>query len=138
MPVRAEARDSFSVGQDDACATAKVIATDQQPSLAGPDGQQEVAETHAVVVGDGKKFISALLVPKEDIKIDIELISAGISKANEKAANNVAKVKKWTLLDKTIFSVEGGELSPTLKLKRSFIHEKYRETIDKMYEFIDA
>ena len=94
--------------------------------------------TFAVAVGDGKKFISALLVAKEGVECEAELISDGISKANEKAPNNVAKVKKWVLLEKVRFSVEGGELSPTLKLKRSFIHEKYKESIDKIYEFIDA
>ncbi len=31
-------------------------------------------------------------------------------------------------------SVSGGELGPTLKLKRFFVHQKYKEVIDAMYD----
>jgi len=41
-------------------------------------------------------------------------------------------VKKIALLENE-FSIEGGELTPTLKVKRRVIGEKYRELIDRMY-----
>ena len=41
-------------------------------------------------------------------------------------------VKKIALLEKE-FSVEGGELTPTLKIKRRVIDEKYKAVIDRMY-----
>jgi len=42
------------------------------------------------------------------------------------------KVKKFALLE-TELSVENGELTPTLKVKRRVVDEKYREVIDKIY-----
>ena len=43
------------------------------------------------------------------------------------------KVKRFTLLPEP-FTMEGGELTNTLKMKRRFISEKYKDIIDKMYE----
>jgi long-chain acyl-CoA synthetase len=42
------------------------------------------------------------------------------------------KVKKFTLLPKE-FSIEAGEITATLKLKRKVIQKKYKGLIDKMY-----
>ena len=60
-------------------------------------------------------------------------ISAGIERANDRAVSNVARVKKWKVLQKE-FSVEGGELSPTLKLKRFQVAKMYSSQIEEMYE----
>lgn len=59
-------------------------------------------------------------------------IQAAIDKANQKATSNAQKIQKWTLL-KTDFSVPGGELGPTLKLKRHYVLQKYAESINNMY-----
>ena len=45
----------------------------------------------------------------------------------------VERIKKITLLPKE-FSLEAGELTPTLKVKRRFVEQKYKELIDRMYE----
>jgi long-chain acyl-CoA synthetase len=42
------------------------------------------------------------------------------------------RVKKVALLEHE-FSIEGGEMTPTLKVKRRVIDEKYREVIDEIY-----
>ena len=60
-------------------------------------------------------------------------IDAGIERANEKAVSNVARVKKWKLLMKE-FSVDGGELSPSLKLKRFHVVEMYKNEIEALYQ----
>eukprot|EP00731_Ephydatia_muelleri_P030982 Em0022g496a len=59
-------------------------------------------------------------------------IQKGLDKVNEHAETTVHTVKKFTLLD-TDFSIPGGELGPTLKLKRSVAAKKYAEKIDAMY-----
>ena len=59
-------------------------------------------------------------------------IDEGIERANERAVSNVAKIKRWTLLSRD-FSVHGGELSPTLKLRRFHVAKLYEDLIEKMY-----
>ena len=59
-------------------------------------------------------------------------IEDGIERANNKAISNVARIKKFKVLRKD-FSVDGGELSPTLKLKRSVVSQMYADTIEEMY-----
>ncbi|CAN5323614.1 AMP-dependent synthetase/ligase [soil metagenome] len=106
----------------------------------------------AVLVGNERKFPAALIVPnfemlesyaklKElDIKSTTEycnhprildLFSRQIDAATQKLSQ-FEKVKAFALLENE-FSVESGELTPTLKVKRRIIDEKYRVTIDKMY-----
>ena len=43
------------------------------------------------------------------------------------------KVRKFTILEKP-FTVEGGEMTPSLKLKRNVIESRYTNLIDEMYE----
>ncbi len=42
------------------------------------------------------------------------------------------QIRAFTLLTED-FSIEGGELTPTLKVKRRVVDDKYREVIDRMY-----
>jgi long-chain acyl-CoA synthetase len=42
-------------------------------------------------------------------------------------------VKKIALLEKEL-TVEGGELTPTLKIKRRVVEEKYKDVIDRIYD----
>jgi long-chain-fatty-acid--CoA ligase ACSBG len=57
---------------------------------------------------------------------------AGIKAANEKATSRAQKIGKYALLP-TDFTEKGGELTPTLKLKRSVAAEKYSDVIEAMY-----
>ena len=59
-------------------------------------------------------------------------IQAGVERANTRAISNVAKVKRFTVLPKE-FSVDGGELGPSLKLKRFHVVDMYKDVIDQMY-----
>ena len=107
----------------------------------------------AMVVGDGKKHPAVLVVPAEEsIKYwcehhDIKFNSMEEALANEKVKNRIwreveqvnAKLGKWEQPKKmelcpTLWSVETGELTPTLKLKRRVIMEKYADLIDRIYE----
>src|SRR5256714_11980864 len=60
-----------------------------------------------------------------------ELIQAEVDKANAKYAQ-VEQVKKFALLDHDL-SQETGELTPTLKVKRNVVNEKYAEIFDSLY-----
>eukprot|EP00457_Paulinella_chromatophora_P001618 gb/GEZN01001620.1/.p1 GENE.gb/GEZN01001620.1/~~gb/GEZN01001620.1/.p1 ORF type:complete len:813 (-),score=86.22 gb/GEZN01001620.1/:290-2728(-) len=59
-------------------------------------------------------------------------INAGIALVNKDAVSNASKVQKFRILDND-FSVEGGELTGTMKLKRSVVMDKYSAVIDEMY-----
>ncbi|XP_010014394.1 PREDICTED: long-chain-fatty-acid--CoA ligase ACSBG2 [Nestor notabilis] len=64
-------------------------------------------------------------------------IQKGISAVNEKATSNAQKIQKWTLLEKD-FSLFGGELGPTMKLKRPAVVEKYKDQIAQFYMDLDG
>ncbi len=105
------------------------------------------------VIGDQQKYVTALAVPSfENIKKyaiehsisfkDIEeLINHNQIKDMfekrfeelQKEFSKFEKIKKFTLLPKE-FSIEAGEITATLKLKRKVIQKKYKELIDKMYK----
>jgi long-chain-fatty-acid--CoA ligase ACSBG len=57
----------------------------------------------------------------------------GVAVANKNATSRAQNVGKWTLLDSD-FSEPGGELTPTLKLKRNIAAEKYTTVIEAMYK----
>ena len=59
-------------------------------------------------------------------------IQIGFDKANAQATSNAQRVQKWTLLQ-TDFSVPGGELGPTLKLKRHYVLKKFDTQIKNFY-----
>jgi len=56
----------------------------------------------------------------------------GMKEANTKATSNAQKIQKWTLVP-CEFSEKGGELTPTLKLKRKVTAGKHSKEIEAMY-----
>nr|XP_033792837.1 long-chain-fatty-acid--CoA ligase ACSBG2-like isoform X3 [Geotrypetes seraphini] len=60
-------------------------------------------------------------------------IQEGIERVNERAVSNAQKIQKWTILDKD-FSVVGGEIGPTMKLRRHIVLQLYQDTIDAFYK----
>lgn len=104
-----------------------------------------------VVIGYQRKFCSALIVPAydnvkkrlkryghnpedpihKDPKV-IDLIQKEVDKVNQRLTP-WESVKKFVLL-KEALSVDGGELTPTMKVKREVINEKYKKEIDSMYD----
>uniref|UniRef100_A0A3P8WG75 Long-chain-fatty-acid--CoA ligase ACSBG2 n=1 Tax=Cynoglossus semilaevis TaxID=244447 RepID=A0A3P8WG75_CYNSE len=58
-------------------------------------------------------------------------IQEGINRVNEKATSNAQRIQKWTILDHD-FSMIGGELGPTMKLKRPVVMNMYKDKIEEM------
>ncbi|XP_015241709.1 long-chain-fatty-acid--CoA ligase ACSBG2 isoform X2 [Cyprinodon tularosa] len=60
-------------------------------------------------------------------------IQEGINRVNEKATSNAQRIQKWVILDRD-FSVGGGELGPTMKLKRPVVLKMYKDQIENFYK----
>ncbi len=98
----------------------------------------------AVVIGDRKKYLTALItlddVAARKVVADGELATAPairqaiqtqVDKVNESLAR-VEQVKKFAILPKP-FGIDTGELTPTMKIKRTVVAQKYEREIDAMY-----
>ncbi|MEI7812443.1 MAG: long-chain fatty acid--CoA ligase [Ignavibacteria bacterium] len=109
-----------------------------------------------VLIGDRRMFLSALIVPDfeaikeyadsnnipyqtvEDLTNSNEIyqiIEKDLERLQRRLAN-FERVRKFILLDKP-FTLESGEVTPTLKLKRKIIEERYNNLIDEMYQRLD-
>ncbi|XP_052699927.1 long-chain-fatty-acid--CoA ligase ACSBG2-like isoform X1 [Crassostrea angulata] len=80
--------------------------------------------------GSGATKVSDILDRKDAIVL--KAIQQGIDKANERAISRAQKIQKWSLLPRD-FSIPGGELGPTMKLRRPIVHKMYAKTIDAFY-----
>ncbi len=108
--------------------------------------------SQAFVYGDRKPCLVALLTPNIDRLLEFaksekisyldtnELVNS--SRTQELYAERIAEVNKHLPPYETIknfvllpqeFSIEGGELTPTMKMKRKVIYEKYRDKIEALY-----
>ena len=86
----------------------------------------------ALVYGDNKPFLVALLVLNSDYKkIDNETINNEIEKINKKLSR-IEKIKKFFIINRQ-FTIENGFMTPTLKLKRYKIIQEYKNELEKLY-----
>ena len=80
-------------------------------------------------LGSNAKTFSEVLKDEKLLKV----IDEGIKKANEKSISRAQHIRKWALIPGD-FTVDGGELTPTLKLKRKFTASKHADAILKLYQ----
>ncbi len=143
-----------------------LVITDRKKDLIVTSGGKNIAPqpienllktspyiANAVVVGDRKRFVSALVVPefekleafarqrdipfrdREELVRDariVELMRAEVDKATPLLAS-YERIKKIVLLGRD-FEIEKGEITPSLKIRRSIIEGKYQELIEAMYK----
>ncbi len=109
-----------------------------------------------VLIGDRRMFLSALIVPdfeavkeyadshkiiyknEEDlVKNDdiYKLLEEDMARFQKKLAN-YERVRKFVLLDRP-FTIENGEITPSLKVKRKVVEEKYGDLIERMYQGLE-
>lgn len=107
---------------------------------------------HVMLVAEGKPFVTALIVPnfealKEQLTkmnipfttwqeiVDLEKVKEFYRKKMDeiqKELSGFEKVKKFTLMPSE-FEINSGEITPTLKVKRNVVLQKYAAVVDKMY-----
>lgn len=106
----------------------------------------------AIVIGDGRKFLAAIVVLDEENVVkhaqeqripfgtyadlaenqDIRsLIDREVQKVNRELAR-VEQVRRFAILPTRLYEEEG-EVTPTMKVKRRVVHQKYSELIEQMY-----
>jgi long-chain acyl-CoA synthetase len=87
----------------------------------------------ALVYGDNKPFLVALLVLNNDFKdTDYKIIQEEIEKIN-KELTKIEKIKKFLIINNQ-FSIENGFMTPTLKLKRFKIIQEYKKELEDLYK----
>ena len=84
-----------------------------------------------MVYGDKKNYLVALIVPNKEFLNDKETINRTIEIINKKLTL-VEKIKKIQLIDEN-FSIENGLLTPTMKVKRKKVTEKYKTQLENLY-----
>ncbi|MBV8856111.1 MAG: long-chain fatty acid--CoA ligase [Acidobacteria bacterium] len=113
--------------------------------------------SQVVLVGDGRKFPAALIVPDWEMLrsyaqhkgLDcrtpadfcrhprvIDLLQRQVDSVTADLSR-FERVKRVALLEKEL-TIGGGELTPTLKVKRRVVNEKYKDVIDRMYKEAEA
>jgi long-chain acyl-CoA synthetase len=106
----------------------------------------------AVVIGDRRKYLTCLIIIDEDNVVKYaqdnkiqfstykdltqhleinKLINDELQAVNE-TLSRVEQVKKFTILPKKLYE-EDGEITPTMKVKRKFVHDSFSELIEAMY-----
>ena len=86
----------------------------------------------AIVYGDNKPYLVALLVLNDEKKSSSDSeIQKEINKINNKLSK-IENIKKFFTINEK-FSIENGMLTPTLKLKRFKIVQKYKNSFEKLY-----
>jgi long-chain acyl-CoA synthetase len=84
-----------------------------------------------MVYGDKKNYLVALIVPSKDFLHEKKKINNVIEKINKKLTL-LEKIKKIQLIDEN-FSIENGLMTPTMKVKRKKVTEKYKNQLEKLY-----
>lgn len=82
----------------------------------------------------GSNATTAKDIIAEDSEEIKKYIMDAIKRSNSKSVSNASKIHKF-MIAPTDFSLAGGELTPTLKVKRHFVVEKYAKEIEAMYEY---
>src|SRR6056300_850713 len=84
-----------------------------------------------MVYGDKKNYLVALVVPSKDFLHEKEKINNVIEKINKKLTL-LEKIKKIQLIEEN-FSIENGLMTPTMKVKRKKVTEKYKNQLEELY-----
>jgi long-chain acyl-CoA synthetase len=103
----------------------------------------------AVVIGDRRKYLAALIAldreaaeklapadklngtPLHEAEEVVQEVRRAVEATNEHFAR-VEQIKKFRILDRP-FTIEGGELTPTLKVKRNVVNEHFADVIEALY-----
>ncbi|XP_046964587.1 long-chain-fatty-acid--CoA ligase ACSBG2 isoform X2 [Vanessa cardui] len=90
-------------------------------------------ETRKWVANLGSKATTISEIVRTKDPLVYKAIEDGIARANKHAISNAQKIQKFAILPAD-FSLNSGELGPTLKIKRNVVYEKYKDIIEGFYK----
>jgi len=94
-------------------------------------GIKDVEE--AMVIGEGRPFCTALIWVKKGV--DMAAASATVDKAIPEVNRRLShpeQVRRWAVLENNL-TIDGGDLTPNLKLKRMVVSTRFRDVIEGLY-----
>ncbi|XP_069137108.1 long-chain-fatty-acid--CoA ligase ACSBG2-like isoform X3 [Argopecten irradians] len=94
------------------------------------DNLTREAKTWCQSIGSESTKLTDIINDKDTVVLNA--IQAGIDRANNKAVSRASRIAKWSVLPQD-FSIPGGELGPTLKLRRPIVNKIYQKTIESFY-----
>jgi long-chain acyl-CoA synthetase len=110
------------------------------PSLIEAELKNSPLIGEVIIIGDERPHLTALISPDAEavaaLGLDAAAVRAGVQAAVDEVNRGVApvrQIKKFTILDQPL-SIEGGELTPTLKVKRKVVRDHFAAAIDAMYQ----
>ena len=90
--------------------------------------------SHVIIFGDNKPFLIALIFINNDYSKKNEInseVDKYLKKINEKLSST-EKIRKYMLINQEL-NQKNGFLTPTMKIKRKKVYEKYKKDIEKLY-----
>ena len=90
--------------------------------------------SHVIIFGDSKPFLIALIFINNDYSKKNEInseVDKYLKKINEKLSST-EKIRKYMLINQEL-NQKSGFLTPTMKIKRKKVYEKYKKDIEKLY-----
>lgn len=90
--------------------------------------------SHAMVLGDGRPFISALITldPTQERPADPQAELQGVVDEANALVSKAEGIKRFAVLDED-FTEESGELTATQKLKRHVVEERHADVVGQLY-----
>ena len=114
--------------------TKEIIVTSSGKNITPTNIEEKLEKSsdivQAVVYGDERKYLVALIVPDGDA--DESAVQKAVDDANSDLAT-IEQVKKFHMLDREL-SQEEGELTPTMKVKREQVYQNFSDELDALYD----
>ncbi len=101
---------------------------------------EDPAIAQAMLYGNGRRFISALIAPRQFAADGngasrdelVRRIQAAVERVNA-SLSRTEQIKRWVLLDREL-SADADELTPNLKIRRGVVAERFRDQLAALYE----
>ena len=98
--------------------------------------KREPLISHVLLIGDRMPYVTALLTVTGSLAQAHPAVEQAVKTANRELAD-FERIRKFKILDRE-FSIEQGELTPTMKVRRNRVLENHRELVNEMYAGRDA